>query len=645
MKILFLSPETPLFPGGGIGVYFHYVVPALEAAGHEVYLLTWQSGDVVERPRNYAPFHADRVHIEAVNPAKLGEGERHYSEMVSHHLSDLVIKLADQWDVDVIESVDFHAPGLIAFRKLQSSKNSARRLLTTFNHGLHEVIAEANQQYPSASDHAAIVAERMLMRISDHLIVPSQASRKMLREIGVRTPVSLVREPYVFRPEVLTDAAPTHNIQFQGRLSLQKGINRLAMVANVINSIVPVGRIDLIGQAKTVEFSGQSALDFLRERLEPELAERMHHHQQLPRQAVLDLMEPGAFAPHLGLNETFSYACVEAIDAGLIPIVHDGNAMFEFLPADLREIALDSRMQNIREMRTKIEGMLEDSASIRARIRAHCQDTLAPEVVAKALSDVYLQELDRKRGRSLHPGASRPIEAGDVTILIPLTELKPNALAATLDSIAAQSPGLPKVILCCDGSGISFGPRIRALLDRLPDLRVISQPRLGEPALLNTLAETCATELALVLRPGQRLAATALSSMVTSWNGLNMPTDALIVPEAVGCRHDPLAHQLLPSAVARRLDELRGQTALIGTSALRSIGFDSTRRNGERIDWAFWLEFDARGHRAVTLADHSLIAGAHVRSGVEPFSLAAQLGTHVMLREIWMSKPPDPSAE
>ena len=41
MRILYLSAETPATPAGGIATYLQYMVPAMEAAGHEVFLFTW----------------------------------------------------------------------------------------------------------------------------------------------------------------------------------------------------------------------------------------------------------------------------------------------------------------------------------------------------------------------------------------------------------------------------------------------------------------------------------------------------------------------------------------------------------------------------------------------------------------------------
>ena len=73
------------------------------------------------------------------------------------------------------------------------------------------------------------------------------------------------------------------------------------------------------------------------------------------------------------------------------------------------------------------------------------------------------------------------------------------------------------------------------------------------------------------------------------------PVDALILPMASGCRPDEVAHKVLPAMQARG-----GWTSCAVRQradpdpVLREIGFDASRRNGERLDWAFWLDFAAR---------------------------------------------------
>lgn len=636
MNILFLSDESPIFPAGGIGVYIGYMAEALAAAGHRVFLLTWRQRAAFVPPASHAPFHPENVHVEIIDPQEMMQAHapRPYPEAVSHRLADRVIELADRWSIDVIESTDFHAPGMIAFQRLQTGKDAARRLLTTFNHGLHEIIYAANQTFPPPEILANINTERRVMRASDLMIAPSAAASGLYRGLGIDTPVEILREPYVFRTPAGPAAALTGNIQYHGRLSVQKGLDRLARAANIINAVAPVGRIDLIGNAPATPFGGQPALDLLRARLEPELAERVVHHAQQSRQAVLDLLEPGALAPHLGSSETFSYACVEAIDAGAIPILREGTAMAEFLPPELRHLAFDEDMRSTRELQRKTGMILENAGRIAGAVRAHCEATLRPDIVAARLADIYAGALERKRGYRLHPAARRDLGVDDMSILIPVMATTTRQLEPTLASVAAQMVQPPKVILCLDGNGLKIPAPAREVRQRLARAQIVRQVKSGEPAVLNSLIELCRTELALILNPGLRLSPHAVTRLVQAWNALPRPVDALILPMASGCRPDEIAHKVLPAMQARRLDELRGQAALIRTRVLREIGFDASRRNGERLDWAFWLDFAARGHVAAILPDRDLLSGAPDPQARPPMTEGAWSGTMSMLARI-----------
>ena len=74
-----------------------------------------------------------------------------------------------------------------------------------------------------------------------HRVSPAILTLGSSGEVGVKTvddsdkvkfiPVEILREPYVFRTPAGPAAALTGNIQYHGRLSVQKGLDRLARAA------------------------------------------------------------------------------------------------------------------------------------------------------------------------------------------------------------------------------------------------------------------------------------------------------------------------------------------------------------------------------------------------------------------------------
>jgi glycosyltransferase involved in cell wall biosynthesis len=633
MNILFLSGESPIFPAGGIGVYVGYMAQALQAAGHSVFLLTWMQEERYARPASWSPFTADTTHVEIINLHKMmtAYAPLPYCEALSHQLSERVMDLADRWDIEVIESVDFHAPGLIAFQKTQSSRNASRRLLATFNHGFHEIIADANQVASPPQIQANINAERKMLGASDLIIAPSHAAAKWCRSLSSAAPVEIVREPYIFGPQQWPGPRLTGNVQYHGRLSIQKGLDRLIYAVNVVDSVLPVEKIEFIGGLAQLPFAEQDALTFLRHGLSRRLNERVVHHPQTSRRQVLEMLEPGAISPRLGAAETFSYASIEAVDAGAVPIFREGTAMMEFLPPDLRRFAFDEGMRSPSVLAAKVESILDNADRIVAGVRSYGEETLNPSVVAQRLADIYERALDIKRGRALHSVRRKPIGLEDITILLPMVESDQVPLETTLKSIAVQSAGAPPMILCQDGTDLKLNETIAEILSDLPDARLITQIKAGSPAVLNSLVENCATDLALILQPGDRLSPNALVRLVEAYNSYNETPDALIVPPRSGCKPNSLAYSVLSVAQARRIDGLRGAAALVSTQILHEIGFEATRRNGERWDWAFWLEFRARGYRAAILPDRDMVVSKYGQEPDAALSEGALVGTQVMI--------------
>src|SRR6056297_3121855 len=101
MRILYVSKETPFAPAGGIATYLAHIVPAMRAAGHEVFLFTWTDGDRQALPPDTAPFEPDRVHVEHVNHREtwriLPVPSR--SLCVATWLADRLVEKIEDWDI------------------------------------------------------------------------------------------------------------------------------------------------------------------------------------------------------------------------------------------------------------------------------------------------------------------------------------------------------------------------------------------------------------------------------------------------------------------------------------------------------------------------------------------------------------------
>ncbi len=634
MKLMFVSGETPLFPAGGIATYLEYIVPALKDRGHDVYLFTFQKKEAFTPPPTTAPFDADKVHIELIcddTIHTLYPSLSHF-QSVSFYLARQLEKRIHEWEIDVVEAADYQAPCLALFQILQSRPQATDRLFSTFHHGLSEVTFEADQiGYPGWA-RANNLAERQQMRVSDLVIAPSHASKARLASLGVNTTTQVVREPYVFRHGSDTPRDILDEIQYVGRLSIQKGIDKLVYAANILHSVQPLRRIELIGRVGFTPFRETDILKYCRNRLSPELADKFLYSNFKPRDIVLDLIRPGAISPHLGTDETFSYACIEAIDAGQLPIVRHGTAMAEFFPEDLAHFVLDGQMRSVRQMQRQFEAILADAPEVVQRVRDHCMASLDPARIAKDLEETYATALDRKRGWRAHAAARPRACLADVTVLVPA--YKPTReFMETVDSLVAQTAGIPKVIICDDGTPPGHRDWFAYAEALLPDCTLLHQPNAGLLATRNTLIEACETPLALFLDTDDLLGPRLLEDMLAAWNGSPVVPDAIIPQRRnFGETNELVLRHLLGDHLHILENDYR-MTALIRTDILSEIGFDATRRNGEGDDWNFWLEFDGRGHTGLMLPEAAFFYRFRYGSMSWPWSEGQNVGTQTMLRE------------
>ena len=216
-------------------------------------------------------------------------------------------------------------------------------LCVTYNHGFIEDFYDADQIYGTQQAKDDLVGERQQCRASDLIIAPSRVCVSRMAAYGIADNVTMIREPYEF--EV---SAPVHAVinaaTYLGRISISKGIDKFVLLANVLDKIIDLRSLLLIGKCVSSPFRQADIQAYVRRRLSAKLSELVVFTGSLKRQAALELLKPGALSPSLGSAETFSYACIETIDRGLVPIVRAGTPMAEFFPPELQSYVLDERL-------------------------------------------------------------------------------------------------------------------------------------------------------------------------------------------------------------------------------------------------------------------------------------------------------------
>lgn len=634
MRILYVSRESPLQPAGGIATYLEYIIPAMRSAGHEVFLFSWSEARPFAAPVNYSPFKPENVHIEPVHPDEIWRVYPSHSRNLctSHWLADRIAERVQAWNIDVVEATDFLAPGLTFFQHLQACDEARKRLLVTYNHGFIEDFFEADQFRWSDAARENHLCERQQCRVSDLIVAPSITAKERLGTYGITNDIEVVREPYVFGSESDVFCGLRNEIQYIGRIAISKGIDKLILVANALHDVFSLRQVRLIGRIVDTPFREKDMQSYVRKRLAPSLRDSLSFTGFLSRAAALKALEPGAICPSLGSAETFSYACVESIDAGLVPLVRHDTPMAEFFPLHLQQHILDAEMRSVRSLQKQLTTLLDNAEEITREVRAHCRETLDPTRVAEQMGNIYEAALDKKRGRTLHGIPRKLATLEDITVLIPA--YNPNhEFMETIDSLVWQTMGIPKVLICDDGtleSHQSWFDYARALI---PDLSIVRQPNSGLLAARNTLIEECKTELSLFLDTDDLLAPSLIERLLEAWNACPMAPDAVIPQRRnFGESGEMVLRHMLGDHLHILNNDYR-MTSLIRTQILRDVGFDATRRNGESDDWAFWLEFTGRGHRGVLLPEQGFLYRFRKGSMSWPWSEGQHVGSQVMVRK------------
>ncbi|MGE6318932.1 glycosyltransferase [Pseudomonas oryzihabitans] len=635
MKILYVSPESPIFPSGGIGTYILNAAKVMQALGHEIYLYTW-TYDRSYQVSDFYPFKRDNVFIELIDGKDVWKDypAGPYNHAFSMFVKDRILKIVDDTGCDVIESVDYLSPALMLFQEIRNSSRSKRVITSTFNHGLIEESYNASQISKSLAVACDIAGERQQCRASDIVIAPSRNAANKLYEFNIRDNVVLIPEPYDLNINSVPCARFSNRFSHIGRVSIAKGMDKFVLLANIIDHSSPIDRLLFIGKCADTPFRNSDIKSYITGRLRKRLRDVCLFLGEMPRSTALTYLNSGDIAPHLSASETFSYAFLETLNAGLLPLVERGSAMAEFYPEDLSEYLLDPYFRDYKSVIGQYESNIENGSAIISGLAEYNRSRLSPEQYAKAITESYQSTIDKKIGRFSISTAGQLGENAtikDVTVLMPV--FKPDhEFYEAIDSIALQVSGQPKVIICDDGNEEEYLDVLQYAKENLNQCEIISQPNLGLLGARNTLINSCTTDLAIFLDADDIIDPGFIEALLLAYN--NSDSNAVLPMRHNFSESDEKVIRILIGDHAHLLTNDYRMTALIETQVLKEIGFDSTRRNGEADDWIFWLEFTRRGFNAESLTDLPFYYRFKTGSMSWPWSDGQRVGTQSMIRDV-----------
>jgi hypothetical protein len=553
----------------------------------------------------------------------------------------MLIDLIDRLDVDVVEATDYRASAFFAFSELRTRPPHRRPLMVTFNHGLTEDVYWAASLRMSVDSAAEAALERQQCRASDLVLTPSSHAAERLEGVGVATPSLVSREPFEFSLK-LTPRAFTGSVTHLGRVAVAKGIDKTVLLSNRIHQCRPLDRLLFVGALVPDPYRDGDIRQYITKRLAPDLAKSTVFTGALPRSAALSMLRPGDLAPHFSLSETFSYALLETLDHGLIPVVETGSPMAEFFPDDLHHLLIDPRMRDLDDAVVQVFKAAQNAPEVIERLQEFNEERLAPESVAGVTLTEYSRRLrELRRSRVAAVGESPKSWSGsDVTCLMAVHD-PDETYYETIECLASQTTGPVPLIICSDGNAASASAIVEYAKLLLPDVTIIEQNQSGLLASRNTLTNHCQTPLALFLDADDWLHPRMIESGLEALNSDPDCAAAVAIRRSFGETDETVLRFNLGDYSHFNSNDLR-MTALLKTDAVRQIMFDSFRRNGEADDWIFWLEFVTRHYTYKLLPEPLFMYRLHKGSMSWPWNPGQAVGTAKMLMDLTVRLAADP---
>lgn len=596
MRILLITPEPPDSSLGGIATYTRHARAAHALAGHELYLFSWRYEDGTNAVMMQVD--ADKRTCTIVLDGSLVWKEYPngpYGIAFSYFLMPYIIEYANTIQPDVIESSDYLAP-LYAYLMRRRSSGLGRLgdiPVLVYNHGLVREVYRTNATMPRRGAQMEAAAERSVLRWCDAALVPSEAALRTLhRHMGRLERQHLLPEPYHFSDEDRSTKPHHHRFVHLGRVSFSKGIDREIHFLNLLSASLQLDEVLFVGHISKTSFRLYDVEDYVTRRISPKLLNKIRFSGALPYTEILSKLRGGGYSMNFSLQETFSYAFLEMLDAGLLPFTIADTPMAEFYPEPCRYGILTEQLMggSIAEAFT---AMKQDDRFLDALV-SHCQ----VRCDYAAFSSRYVELVEGVAAVPRLASSVRRTAANglDVSILIPVYN-DGAVLGEALSSIAAQTIPPKETIILNDGSS---DPATLELLEEVrctAGVRVINaKTNEGLCATRVKLIQSCRTSMSVFLDADDLLAPTFIASTLTAYR--QAPDDI----RAVTCLRENF-HENSEKMIYFGFDDyslflsnnLR-MTALIETQVLRELSFDVEARNGEAEDWDFWLRFRNHGY-------------------------------------------------
>ena len=604
MKILFVTPETPVVGGGGIATYIKHAKASFESQGHEVYTLSWAFREDSATFHKVGSTRHDRVVALSGEDIWRTYPNGPFNVALSYYLLPHIRQFIEDITPDIIETTDFKSPmyGYLAERRAGRLVEYENIPVIGFNHGLTRLLYSKNGVLPQPHAQGELAAERQAIRWCDAVFIPSKRALQSFEyQVGKLETSKLVSEPFMCPHEVNPTFAGEMNLFHLGRVSFAKGLDHEIHFVNVLSSIKDINSVHFVGSRDHLPFRQSEVEEYLDRRLAKSLKDRVVLHGPTQPNQFDRIFGAGGYSMNFSNQETFNYAFVEMVSHGLFPYIKAGTPMEEFLPEGLRHLCLPHDF-DLRGLEKVVHDVEERGISYFDEIVSHIK-TLTNPARQVGYYELFLEERKKATNTNQRKQAVSKYTGSDITVLM-ATFNNPEIIKETIASLRSQSVQPGEVVVLDDGSNLPEAHETLDWVESLTGFKVIrSKSNEGLCASRVKLLEHANTALSVFLDSDDLLAPDYFRKTLDAMNGSHLLPEAVLTwRRNFGVSNELVIMDLLGDHYHVMRNDFR-MTALIRTDVLKKIGFDSSMRNGEADDWLFWLEFNRLGHKTVMVGE------------------------------------------